>query len=55
LVIADLKGKIEAQTKVTDELTQRIDEEKKINRVEEEKFRKLAQMNAALQAKLEFI
>lgn len=54
-VIADFKAKIEAQTKVTDELTQRIDEEKKINRVEEERFRKLAQMNAALQAKLDFI
>ena len=54
-VIGDFKAKIEAQTKITDELTQRIDEEKKVNRVEEERFRKLAQMNAALQAKLDFI
>lgn len=55
LVIADFKAKIEAQTKVTDDLTQKIDEEKKVNRLEEERFRKLAQMNAALKAKLEFI
>lgn len=54
-MITDLRTKIEAQTKVTDELTHRIDEEKKINKVEEERFRKLAQMNAALHAKLEFI
>ncbi len=54
-VIEEFKAKIEAQTKVTDELTHKIDEEKKINRVEEEKFRKLAQMNAALKAKLQFI
>jgi hypothetical protein len=40
---------------VTDDLTQKIDEEKKVNRLEEERFRKLAQMNAALKAKLEFI
>jgi hypothetical protein len=32
-----------------------VEEEKKINRIEEEKFRRLAQMNAALKAKLEFI
>lgn len=54
-IIEEFKAKIEAQTKVTDELTHKIDEEKKINRVEEEKFRKLAQMNAALKAKLQFI
>ncbi len=40
---------------MTDDLTQKIDEEKKVNRAEEERFRKLAQMNAALKAKLEFI
>ena len=40
---------------MTDDLTQKIDEEKKVNRLEEERFRKLAQMNAALKAKLEFI
>jgi hypothetical protein len=33
----------------------KAEEEKKINKIEEEKFRKLAQMNAALKAKLEFI
>jgi hypothetical protein len=32
-----------------------VDEEKKVNKIEEERFRKLAQMNAALKAKLEFI
>lgn len=32
-----------------------MEEEKKINKAEEEKFRKLAQSNAALKAKLEFI
>ena len=33
----------------------KVEEEKKINRIEEERFRKLAQMNAALRAKLDFI
>ena len=32
-----------------------MDDERKMNRIEEERFRKLAQMNAALRAKLEFI
>jgi len=32
-----------------------VDDERKMNRIEEERFRKLAQMNAALRAKLEFI
>lgn len=33
----------------------KCDDERKMNRLEEERFRKLAQMNAALKAKLEFI
>jgi chromosome segregation ATPase len=53
--VADLKAKIEAQTKVTEELNAKTEEERKINRLEEERFRKLGQMNAALRAKLEFI
>lgn len=36
-------------------MTAKVEDEKKINRIEEEKFRKLAQMNAALIAKLHFI
>jgi len=32
-----------------------VEEEKKVNKIEEERYRKLAQMNAALKAKLEFI
>jgi len=54
-VITDFKAKIEKQTAVTDALALKLDEEKKINTTEEEKFRRLAQMNAALKAKLEFI
>ena len=40
---------------MTEELAAKMDEEKKSNRIEEERFRKLAQMNAALKAKLDFI
>ena len=36
-------------------LTMQVEEEKKVNKVEDEKFRKLGQTNAALKAKLEFI
>jgi hypothetical protein len=36
-------------------LSHKVEEAKKVNKIEEEKFRKLAQMNAALKAKLEFI
>ncbi len=54
-VIRGLKDNIDAQTKVTEDLSQRVEEAKKTNKIEEEKFRKLAQMNAALKAKLEFI
>lgn len=50
-----MRLKIDAQSKVTEELQSRNEEAKKINKVEEERFRKLAQMNAALKAKLEFI
>lgn len=54
-VIVQLKGQIEAQSKITEGLAAKVDEEKKINKIEEERFRKLAQMNAALRAKLDFI
>ena len=54
-VIDKLKAQIEGQSKVTEDLNTKLDEEKKINKVEEERFRRLAQMNAALRAKLEFI
>ena len=40
---------------MTDNLTAGVEEEKKINKIEEERYRKLAQMNAALKAKLSFI
>lgn len=36
-------------------MANKVDDERKMNRIEEERFRKLAQMNAALRAKLEFI
>jgi hypothetical protein len=54
-VIAKLREKIEAQQKVTEELALKVEDEKKVNRIEDERFRKLAQMNAALKAKLDFI
>lgn len=50
-----LRKQIEDQTKATEEVGRKVEEEKKINKVEEERYRKLAQMNAALKAKLEFI
>lgn len=53
--IAELKAKIEAQSKITEDLNAKTEDEKRLNKVEEERFRKLAQMNAALRAKLEFI
>lgn len=40
---------------MTEELAAKVEEEKKVNKIEEERFRKLAQMNAALRAKLDFI
>ena len=54
-VITKLRAQIEAQQKVTEELAAKVEEEKKVNKIEEERFRKLAQMNAALRAKLDFI
>lgn len=54
-IISQLKVQIEKQAKVTEDLAAKVDDEKKINRIEDEKFRKLAQMNAALKAKLDFI
>lgn len=54
-VITQLRAQIEAQSKITEGLSLKVEEEKKVNKIEEERFRKLAQMNAALKAKLEFI
>ena len=54
-VIDKLKAQIEGQSKITEDLTARVEEEKKINKLEDEHYRKLGQMNAALKAKLEFI
>lgn len=53
--IGELRAKIDAQSKITEDLNAKTEEEKKVNKVEEERFRKLAQTNAALKAKLEFI
>lgn len=50
-----LMGNIELQQKAVDELNDLVETEKKINKVEEEKHRKLSHINAALRAKLEFI
>ena len=54
-VLTQLKAKIDEQTKVTDELAVKVEEAKRINKTEEEKYRRLVQQNAALKAKLEFI
>lgn len=54
-VIKGLKENIDAQSKITEDLILKVEDGKKTNKIEEEKFRKLAQMNAALKAKLEFI
>jgi chromosome segregation ATPase len=51
----DLKLKIRDQTAIVEDLTAKVEEEKKVNKVEEEKYRRLAQTNASLRAKLEFI
>lgn len=40
---------------VVETLNAHVEEEKKLNKIEEERYRKLGQMNAALKAKLEFI
>jgi len=50
-----LKAKIDEQQKVADGLAADVDHERQTNKIEEERFRKLAQMNAALKAKLQFI
>lgn len=55
IFIGELRAKIDAQSKITEDLNAKTEEEKKVNKVEEERFRKLAQTNAALKAKLEFI
>jgi hypothetical protein len=36
-------------------LTTKVEEERKVNKIEDEKFRKLSQANATLKAKLHFI
>ena len=54
-MINRLKAEIEVQQQKTDELTAHVEEEKKVNKIEEERHRKLGQMNAALKAKLQFI
>ena len=54
-VLVQLKAKIDEQTKGTDELAAKVEEAKRLNKTEEEKYRRLVQQNAALKAKLEFI
>ena len=36
-------------------MSEKLEEEKKVNKIEDERFRKLSHDNAALKAKLEFI
>jgi hypothetical protein len=50
-----LRQKIDLQSKAVDEISHHVDEERKVNKIEEEKYRKLSHINAALKAKLEFI
>ena len=50
-----LNKKIAGQTAEVDGLNAKVDEETKINKIEDDKFRRLSQTNAALKAKLEFI
>jgi chromosome segregation ATPase len=54
-VLTQLRAKIDEQTKASDELNLKVDEAKKTNKTEEERYRRLVQQNAALKAKLEFI
>ena len=53
--IQKLKAEIEVQQRKTDDLSAHVENERKINKIEEERYRKLGQMNAALNAKLKFI
>jgi hypothetical protein len=41
-VLGVLKGEIDKRIQVTDDLNAKVEEEKKINKIEEERFRKLA-------------
>lgn len=51
-----LKGKIDKQNQAAEQLSIEVEEERKISKIEkDEKYRKFAQLNAALKAKLEFI
>ena len=54
-VIDKLKGQIGAQQNVVDDIVSALEEESKVHKVEEERYRKLSQTNAALKAKLDFI
>ena len=53
--IARLKAEIEAKTAVVDDMTAKIENEKKLFQVEDERKRKLSQMATALKTKLEFM
>lgn len=50
-----LKQKIELQTKDVNDKEAQVKHEREINKVEEERYRKLSHINAALTAKLKFI
>lgn len=54
-LINKLKADIEVQQQRTDDLNAHVEDERKVNKIEEERYRKLGQMNAALKAKLKFI
>ncbi len=51
----EFKKGIEEKTEITEDLKARIIEEEKIQKEEDDKNRRLAQDNAALRAKLEFV
>ena len=53
--IDELKAQIDVKQKIVEQFNANVDQATKLNKIEEEKFRKLSQMNAALKAKLEFI
>ena len=54
-VIDKLKGHIDGQQKIVTDIQNALEEEEKVHKIEEERYRRLAQTNAALKAKLDFI
>ena len=54
-VIGQLKADIEVQQAKTEDVVARVEQERRVNKYEEERFRRLTQINATLKAKKLFI